>query len=207
MHVLLPLTLLPLLAVALAAVAIEPAAVLALLAITIFGACAPLQFARLTGRLRLIWLSLLVLYTCLTPGEYIFASLPWCPLTYEGVLGAASQSLHLLAMLALVSFILEKYSPMILVSGLYQWLSAWRFPSGVLQAAVVRIFLVMQSQAHPHARHLVWSNWPAYFSQPQQLVAHSSQTSMQLQLQPLLPFERLLLILMLLVLLILFIHP
>lgn len=169
MHVLVPMSCLPLLAIILPKLPVMYGALLSLAVIVLMGVRAGSYFARLTGRLRWVWLSLAILYSWFTPGEYIAATLTWLPVTYEGVLGGAMQILHLLAILSMLSFILERYTPVQLLAGLYQWLHAWHFPAEPLQRTVARMMLVLEMQLTMPPLRL--DRWTAYFAQPEQLCA------------------------------------
>ncbi len=174
MHVLVSLTLIPLLAMLLSRLPAQWAAILCLIVIGWFGMQAANTFAQLTRRLRWIWISLLVIYSTLTPGEYVFHdAYVLGALTYEGLSGGSHQALHLLAMLSLVAFVLEKYSAAALMSGLYQWLAAWRFPRKWLECGVVRTYLVLQAQTSTIT--LDPRLWHQYFEQPSTLVASQAQ--------------------------------
>lgn len=184
MHVLIPIAFMPVLAVWLSSLPAVTSAVVALSVICMFGLQAPQFFATLTRRMRWIWLSLLVLFTCLTPGEYVFPQWPASPLTYEGILGAASQILHLLAMLSVIGFVLQKYSEMALMSGLYQWLSAWRLPSSALYPMLARTSLILQAQATV-VEPLSLQRWLACFYQPLPVASTGEAECLTLIIQPL----------------------
>lgn len=198
MHVLVHLALIPLLAMLLSRLPAQWSAILCLVVIGWFGMQAANTFATLTRRLRWIWLSLLVIYSTLTPGEYVFhdAFVLVGALTYEGLSGGASQALHLLAMLSLIAFVLEKYHAVDLVSGLYQWLAAWGFPQKWLERGVVRTYLVLQ--AHTTATALNPGLWRQYVEQPEMLVAPQAQSScVSMAIRPVAKTEHVLLIMQL----------
>ncbi|MDP8568625.1 hypothetical protein [Methylophilus aquaticus] len=197
MHVLVPLTLIPQLAMLLSRLPAQWAAIICLVVIGWFGMQASNTFAQLTRRLRWIWISLLLIYSTLTPGEYVFHDAAILgALTYEGLSGGAHQALHLLAMLSLVAFILAKYSAAELMSGLYQWLTAWRFPRKWLESGVVRTCLVLQAQTTTIT--LDPRLWRQCFEQPATLVASQAQLPfVTMALRPLGKAEQALLIMQL----------
>ncbi len=176
MHVLIPVMLLPVQAIWFSRLPPFYAALFACLCIISCGYPARDTWVRLTARLKWIGLSIALLSVWFTPGEYI----PGWNVTYEGIWHAAFQLLQLLAMLALVSVILQFYSATQLVSGLYQGLAALRLPARWLQPMVVRLYLVLQVQQPPlkwRARH-----WQQLFDAPEQLLAdvHTNHISVQL---------------------------
>lgn len=194
-HVLIPMASMPLLALLLSRLAVLPGVALALLVIVCCGALAPVLFARLAARLKWIWLSLLLIYSGFTPGEYCVLTASWLPCTYEGLLGGAVQVLHLLAMLALVGCVLQHYSNVQLLAGIYQWLRAWGVSEKRLHAVVARLSLVLAMQLQKQT--LDAHAWLDYFKQPESLLHGLSMRTVSLELSPLRRLDRLLLGLML----------
>lgn len=192
MHVLIPLTLLPVQALWFSRLPPLYAASVACVCIVLFGAQANSVWATLTQRMKWIVCSIALLCSWFTPGEYV----PGLYLTYEGLWQAGFQTLQLLAMLALVSLILQHYSATQLISGLYQGLAFVRLPKHWLQAMVVRLFLVLQSQQQP----LHWRNrdWPQLFDAPEQLLRDAQHDTVTVQLTRLRLWEKGVLILWLL---------
>lgn len=182
MHVLVPILGMPLLAVAFSKVDPLSATVLASLVIFIFGGLANAMFTTLSHRLRWVWLSLLTIYVSFTPGEYVFPALAWCPLTFEGLLGAAIQLLKLFAMLAWVSYLLTKYRPMLLVSGMYQGLRLCGLYGAWLEKMVVRLYLILQQPLLSTPVNL--SSWFAYVQHPEQLLVTPPEETCTLALSP-----------------------
>lgn len=199
MHVLLPLAAMPLLAVLLSRLPVIPGVLLSLLVIGVCGGLAASTFARLTARLRWILLSMLIIYTCFTPGESLLPDMPELPFTYEGLLGSLLQTLHLMAMLALVACVLQRYTTQQLLSGLYQGLSACRVPEHALQRVVARLALIMAMQPLITSQQHRWQrqHWLAYFNAPESLMAPLPIEAVQLQFSPLRAVERFLLWVML----------
>ncbi len=195
MHVLVPIAGVPLLALALSTATPFFASLLACLVIIVFGVLAADMFTRLSHRLRWIWLSLLSIYICFTPGEYMFPNWGWCPLTYEGLFGAALQILRLFAMLASVSYVLSHYRAMTIVSGIYQCLLLLGIQAAWLQNMVVRLYLILQQpllQTEVNQRR-----WSSYMHTPEQLISHA-EDHFTMQLQPLTWHDQCALMLMLL---------
>lgn len=199
MHVLIPLACLPLLAVLFSRLSAFYTAVLALVVIVVAGAACNATFTKLSARMRWIWLSLLMIYTCFTPGESLLPDKVWLPLTYEGVLGGSLQILHLLAMLALVSVVLECYSAMLLLGGMYQGLQACHLPAQILQRMVARLMLVleMQKMMRVVSPRLQLQEWLDYFRQPELLLHDLHFRQVTVYLIPLRLHERGLLMLIL----------
>lgn len=199
MHVLISLACLPLLAVLFSRLPVFYTAVLALVVIVVAGAACNTTFIRLTARMRWIWLSLLLIYTCFTPGELLVPDKVWLPLTYEGVLGGSVQILHLLAMLAWVSVVLEGYSATQLLGGMYQALQACHVPAPLLQRMVARLMLVleMQKMMRVVSPRMQLQEWLAYFRQPELLLNDLPLRQVTVYLIPLRLVERSLLVLIL----------
>lgn len=158
--------------------------------------------------MRWIWLSLSLIYICFTPGESLVPDKVWLPLTYEGVLGGSLQVLHLLAMLAWVSLLLERYSAMQLLGGIYQGLQACHMSEQFLQRMVARLMLVleMQKMMRVVSPSLQKQEWLTYFRQPELLLVDFPFKQVTVYLIPLRLFERSLLVLILGLTLILLIY-
>lgn len=208
MHVLIPLAALPLLAVLLSRLPLVAGVCLAILIIIVAGGLAATTFSRLTARLRWVWLSLVCVYLLFTPGEYVLPDQPWLWMTYEGLMGGSVQILHLLAMLAMVGYVLETYHTQALLAGLYQALRACRVPEHSLARMLARVALILQMQSFigRQSLQLTSKSWQDYFVQPELLLTGLTMQQLNLQLTPLSRKEGCILLLMLAVILVLLVY-
>lgn len=101
-------------------------------------------YANLVSRLRIIWLTLFLLYAITTPGRLLFDNDDFYNVvTQDGLLMAATQLLHLLAMLGLIALILHFNSRATLIGGFYQFLHAMPYKSALAERFVARLWLVL----------------------------------------------------------------
>ena len=103
----------------------------------------PLRMMTLLRRTRWIFISLLVIYAFLTPGETLW-SLPYIPKpTYEGLLDGLMQLARLVCILAGLSILLTSLSQERLVSGLYALLYPLRYIAVSRERIAVRLALTL----------------------------------------------------------------
>lgn len=100
-------------------------------------------FLQLLKRARWLMLSLLLIYTLATPGEYLPGWPDCCAPTYEGVQQGGLQALRLLLMLSALSLVLSKTTREGLIAGIMVWLRPFK-PFGISSSRfAVRLWLTL----------------------------------------------------------------
>lgn len=101
------------------------------------------SFFRLVRRTRWLLLSVLMLFTWGTPGEYVQGPLSFLWLTYDGLAAAGEHGLRLLALLALVTLLTEGLTAPRMAAGFASLLAPLRWLGLDTDRAARRLMLVL----------------------------------------------------------------
>ncbi len=115
-------------------------------------------------RSRWLLVTLLLIYSLSTPGEYVAGWPTWLSPTYEGLMAGALQTLRLLSMLAGFVLLLGSTPREDLMAAIYQLLRPLRRVGISPQRFSARLWLTLEYLEHPRFRGLVGSEmWVTWF--------------------------------------------
>lgn len=117
---------------------------------------------RLMRRIRYLLLTLLVLFICATPGEYVRPELGWLSPTREGLALAWQHGGRLVLVVSLLALLLQFLSPQALVTGLVGLLPPWACVPR--ERIALRLMLVLkyvegERQRPGRSAWLEWLGW------------------------------------------------
>jgi len=114
-------------------------------------------------RSRWLLVTLLLIYSLSTPGEYLPGWPTWISPTYEGLMAGALQTLRLLSMLAGLVLLLGSTPRDELMAAIYQLLRPLRWTGISPQRFSARLWLTLEYLEHPRFRGLagsaMWATW------------------------------------------------
>lgn len=114
-------------------------------------------------RSRWLLVTLLLIYSLSTPGEYVPGWPVWFAPTYEGLMTGALQTLRLLSMLAGLVLLLGSTPREELMAAIYQLLRPLRWTGVSPQRFSARLWLTLEYLEDPKFRRLagstMWATW------------------------------------------------